>query len=56
LQQIESFALRNSLHHVYQDDVGQFLVGNAQRAISAHVPSAHNGDFLSQNKLLFSGE
>ena len=52
LQQVEPFALRNALHHVHQDDVGEFLIRNAQRAVRADVAGAHNCDFLSQIKLL----
>ena len=48
LQEVETFTLRNTLHDVHQDDIGEFLVRNAQRAIRADVSGAHNGDFLSQ--------
>ena len=53
LEQIEPLALRNALHDVDEDDIGEFLVGNAHRAIRADVSGAHNGDFLSQNRLLY---
>ena len=52
LEEVETFPLRNTLHDVHQDDIGEFLVGNAQRAIRADVSGAHNGDFLSQGWLL----
>ena len=55
LQQVEPLALRNTFDHVDQNDIGQFLVGNAQRAIRADISGAHNRDFLSQNRLLLSG-
>ena len=47
-----AFALRNALDDVHQDDVGEFLIGNAQRAIRADVAGAHNGDFLSHEFLI----
>ena len=52
LQQVERLTLRNAFHHVDQDDIGKFFIGNAQRAIRADISGAHNRDFLSQNQLL----
>ena len=49
LEQIEPLTLRNALYDVHQDDIGEFLIGNAHRAIGADVTSAHNRDFLSQD-------
>ena len=37
---------------VHQDDIGEFLVGNAHRAIGPDVAGAYNRDFLSQDRLL----
>src|SRR6185369_17088374 len=53
LEQIKPLALRNTLHNVHEDDIGEFLVGNAHGAIGADVPGTHNCDFLSQNRLLY---
>ena len=44
--------MRHALDHVDQNDVGQFLIGDAHRAIGADVAGAHNRNFLSQCKLL----
>ena len=55
LQQIEPLTLRNALHHVDQDDIGQFLIGDPHRAIRADVSGAHNRDFLSHNKTPLDG-
>ena len=52
-EQVEPLALGNALHYVHQDDIGEFLIRDAQCAIGAHVSGAHNRDFLSQGKLLF---
>ena len=49
LEQIEPLALRNAFHDVHQDDIGEFLIGDAQRAIRADVSGAHNCDFFSQD-------
>ena len=52
LQQVESLTLRNALYHVHQDDIGEFLIRNAQRAIRADIAGAYNGNLLSQSMLL----
>ena len=53
LEQIKPLALRNTLHNVHEDDIGEFLVGNAHGAIGADITGTHNCDFLSQNRLLY---
>ena len=54
LQQVEPFALRNAFHDVHEDDVGQFLVGDANCTVRADVTGAHNGDLVSQVRILLS--
>ena len=41
-----AFALRNAFDDVHQHDVGEFLIGDAQRAIRADIAGAHNGTFF----------
>src|SRR5581483_12118238 len=52
LEQIEPLALWNALDHIDEDDIGEFLIGNSQRAIRADISGAYHRDFLSQSKLL----
>jgi hypothetical protein len=56
LEQIKPLALGNTLYYVHEDDIGEFLIGYAHGAIGADVSGTHNGDFISQSKLLISGE
>jgi hypothetical protein len=49
LEQVKPLTLRNALYHVHEDDIGEFLIGNAHRAVRADVSGAHNCDFLSQD-------
>ena len=52
LQQVEPLALRNAFDHVHQNDIGQFLIRDAQRAIGADVSGAYNRNFFSQRNAL----
>jgi len=47
LQQIETFALWNTLHYINQDNVGKFLVRKSQSAVRPDISSAHNCYFFS---------
>ena len=47
LQDVQAFALRHALDDVDQNDVGQFLIGNAHSAVRADISGAYNGYFFS---------
>jgi len=43
--------LSDALYDVYQDDIGEFPIGKAQRA-GADVAGAYNGDLFRKTRLL----
>jgi len=45
-EQVQALALRHAFHDVDEHDIGEFLIGDAQRAVGADIAGAYDGNFF----------